>query len=157
MSLKWVSYGTHLKISAPDGWFSADYQPSKHDADILRWVPYDTHFKDMNNLHDEIFRKFGQKVFLHPGVDYSHRQNQQYTENNILLSNLDRFFEYADLCISTNGFFNEPENPVFKKCRYFIDVNGNTLKKELLNKAEIANVCDQILTGLDELKQSQMQ
>ncbi len=146
-----------IDVSASDGWFSADYKPSKHDADVLRWVAYDTHFEAMNNLHDEIFRKFGQKVFLHPGVDYSHRQNKYYEENNILVNNLDRFFEYADLCVSTNGFFNEPENPVFKKCRYFIDVNGNTKKDELLNKAEIANICDQILTGLDELKQNQMQ
>ena len=89
---------------------------------------------------------------MHPGEDYKYRKTPSFKENHILTENLDRYHEYADLVVSVNGFFTNPDNPIFTKERYYIDVNGNQLKQTLLNKSEVSSVCDQILNGLEELK-----
>ena len=141
-----------IDVSAPDGWFSLDYKPNEHDKKILDRLGFHFNFEETLADHHEIFSKFGQKVFLQPGIDYKQRQTSEYSGNDVLVNNLDRFHHYADLMISVNGLFYDSENPVFQRGRYYIDVNGNQTKSQLLNKSEVSSICEQIIDGLAELK-----
>ena len=141
-----------IDVSAPDGWSTKNYKPSDKDQAILHRLGYNFDIQEALDTHHKIFSTFGQKVFLHPGQDYHTRQTSEYSGNNFLLDNLDKFYDYADLMISVNGLFNNAEDPVFKRGRYYIDVNGNQTKAKLLNKSEVSSICEQILEDLENLK-----
>ena len=141
-----------IDVSAPDGWCTKDYYPNENDQAILKRLGYNLDIEEALNAHHEIFSTFGQKVFLHPGQDYHERQTSEYSGNNFLLENLDGFYDYADLMISVNGLFNNTDDPVFKRGRYYIDVNGIQTKAKLLNKSEVSSICEQILEDLENLK-----
>lgn len=141
-----------IDVSAPDGWFSLDYVPNEKDAQILKRLGYDFDFEETLAVHHEIFTRFGQKVFLQPGLDYHQRKTTEYEGNDVLVENLDRFHNYADLMISVNSLFYDTNNPVFKRGRYYIDVDGNQTKNKLLNRSEISSICEQIIDGLADLK-----
>lgn len=144
-----------IDVSAADGWFNFNYKPKKSDNEILSMLGYEFDFESAAKAHHEIFSQFGQKVFLCPGEDYKYRQSSDFTQNYILAQNLDRYTKYADLIVSVNGLFYQPDDPVFKKNRYYIDVDGNKTKDKLKNKSEVSSICEQILTGLEELKSYQ--
>lgn len=141
-----------IDVSAADGWFNYNYYPNDKDQSILATLGYEFDYDSTINAHHEFFSKFGQKVFLHPGEDYKYRSSPDFPQNYILTQNLDRYNEYADLIVSVNGLFYQPDDPVFQKNRYYIDVNGNKTKDKLKNKSEVSSVCEQILAGLEELK-----
>lgn len=141
-----------IDVSAPDGWYTQDYKPNKHDQQILDRIGYKFEIEESLKSHHQIFSNFGQKVFLFPGEDYKERKTTEYEGNNLLVDNLDKFYNYADLMISVNGLFNEPDNPVFKRGRYYIDVNGIQTKNKLLNRSEVSSICEQIIDGLADLK-----
>lgn len=108
----------------------------------------DTHSVD-NIMNDTLSKT--QTVLLVPGLDYAIRNAFNNVEsNNIILKDLDNYY-LANLQITTNGLFNSPDNKYFKQRAWF-DARETLTKEELKNKSEISNICDEIITRLEELK-----
>lgn len=96
-----------------------------------------------------------QSVLLLPGQDYHTRSsNNKDRLSELILNNLDNFIE-TDLSLPTNELFY-PSNSNYLKQRRWLDAREFLVKDKLKNRAEIANMCDEIYQGLNDLKQSQI-
>lgn len=92
-----------------------------------------------------------QTILLQPGNDYSLRNPASETSvSEILINNMDRYYKPVKLEVSTNALFNEPEND-FLQQRTWLNVREFMTKNRLKNNAEINNICDQILSQLEDL------
>ena len=92
-------------------------------------------------------------ILLVPGEDYNKRNTVRASvENNILLENIEDYYDNAKLIISTNGVFNQPESKFLQKRSWF---NGEESieRDKLKNQCEISNICDQILNMINELEE----
>lgn len=95
--------------------------------------------------------KTGKTILLEPGADYQKRNMSKiYSWNDLLLNNLNNYIDYANISITTNNLFNQPDNKYFMQRSWF-DVKEIEAKEKLKNKCNIANICDEILAMLDEL------
>ena len=94
-------------------------------------------------------------VLLLPGQDYTLRtfEDDSSVNTKCFLRHLNGFYDNADLIVSTNGFFNNPEDD-FLKQRTWINVRETMAKERLLNRGEIDNMCDQILDGLSVIDEN---
>lgn len=105
------------------------------------------HF-NLKFLQDKVgnFLDSTQTILLEPGQDYHLRSTTDKTSVNdkLLLKHLDGYYEHADIVISTNALFNDPENE-FLQQRTWLNVRETLTKEQLKNTAEIDNICDQIL------------
>ncbi len=91
-------------------------------------------------------------VALCPGMDYKDRNvARDNSINNFLLDNLDNFYTSADVMISTNGLFNTPKHEYLQQRTWF-DAREVKAKEELMNRGTIDNMCDEIVTRMDELR-----
>lgn len=100
------------------------------------------------------FNLLGPVIFIEPGIDFETRiKNSNIDDsNNHLKNNLFQYNAYADFCISANGIFHDVENKAFST-RYYYDAKAMAVKESLLNKGELANICDAIAEELENLKQ----
>ena len=105
------------------------------------------HF-NLKFLQDKIgdFLDSTQTVLLEPGQDYSLRSTTDKSSVNdkLFLKYPEGYYNHADLVLSTNALFNEPENE-FLQQRTWLNVRETLTKEQLKNTAEINNICDQIL------------
>ena len=87
-----------------------------------------------------------QNVLLLPGEDFSLRNPSDATSVNskLFLKHPEYYYKHADLEITTNALFYEPEND-FLKQRTWLNVRETITKDNLKNNAEINNICDQII------------
>ena len=94
----------------------------------------------------EPFLKLSKSVLLEPGVDYSLRTpTDDSSVNSILfLRHLDSYHKNADVVISTNSLFSDPNND-FLKQRTWLNVRETMTKRRLKNMGEISSICDQII------------
>jgi len=85
-------------------------------------------------------------VFLQLGQDYPIRNpaNDISVNNNLFLKRLKNYYKYANLEISTNDLFFQPENE-FLKQRTWLNVRETLTKDKLKNRSEISNICEQII------------
>lgn len=92
------------------------------------------------------FLESTQTVLLSPGEDFHLRtiSDPSSINDKLLLKYQQNYYKNADLEISTNGLFNEPEND-FLKQRSWLNVRETMTKENLKNTAEINNICDQII------------
>lgn len=97
------------------------------------------------------FLKNTQTILLQPGNDYSLRNPSGDTSaNKTFINNMDKYYKPIRLEISTNALFNEPEND-FLQQRTWLNVREFITKNRLKNKGEINNICDQIVSQLQDL------
>lgn len=90
-------------------------------------------------------------VFLQPGVDYDDRNSARKNQKNkILLKHIDNYIDNAKIMVTTNKFFNHPNNKYFKQRSWF-DVKELATKEKLKDKCNISNVCDEIIMLRNEL------
>lgn len=107
----------------------------------------------IKKVNKEIHKLIGNthSVLLSPGLDYEKRNATRESEcNNTILSSLENYYPNADIEITTNGLFNNPEHKAFKHRMYF-DAKEMTAKESLRNNGEIDNLCDEIITRINEL------
>ena len=91
-------------------------------------------------------------VFLNPGIDYKQRNAaKKDMANNLILGDLNAYYEHAQIEVSVNGMFNEPKNYYLQRRSWF-DAKEIVIKEKLKNKGEIANICDQIVNAIEGSK-----
>ena len=94
-----------------------------------------------------------QSVLLEPGKDYELRNSaRKSSENNYILDDFDNYTD-TSLIVSTNDLFKDPENQYLQQRTWF-DAKEHIIKQQLKNNEEIDRLCHQIITNLEELKQS---
>ncbi|MBQ8615832.1 MAG: hypothetical protein IJ415_04625, partial [Clostridia bacterium] len=59
--------------------------------------------------------------------------------------------DFADISITTNGLFNNPTDKHVQR-RSWLNPKEALVKEKLKNKGEIANICDEIILRMEELK-----
>lgn len=89
-------------------------------------------------------------ILLEPGQDFKLRNAAPSNGNANLIENIEGYFNNADIVISTNDLFYEPNNAWLKQ-RSWIDAREAKTKARLKNNSEINNICYQITNGLEEL------
>jgi len=89
-------------------------------------------------------------ILLEPGLDYPLRNASPSKHNDTLVSTIGNYYENADIIISTNGLFFEPENKWFQQ-RTWRDAREALTKESLKNRSEISNICDEIVDLMEEL------
>ena len=92
----------------------------------------------------ENFLRGATTILLEPGLDYNLRNANPSRENDLLIDGIGSFYDSADLVISTNGLFNEPENKWFQQ-RTFSCAEEISTKERLKNQSEINNISDTII------------
>lgn len=100
-------------------------------------------------LQDKISNLLGltRNVLLVPGQDYARRNPEPGGINALILAHPEYYNAQADLIVSTNGLFNQPDTRCLKR-RLRFDAAERIAKEKLQNRSEINNICDQILTHL---------
>ena len=87
-----------------------------------------------------------QNVLLEPGEDYyiKNPKDQKSINTRLFMKDYSNYYPNADIEVSTNGLFYEPEND-FLKQRTWLNVREYLTKKRLKNRGEINNISDQII------------
>lgn len=103
--------------------------------------------KQMNNIIASM-----QSVLLLPGSDIDTRmpKNGAVGADKIIHSHLDDFID-TDIVIPANELFY-PSSTDYLRQRKLADAREYLEKEKLKNKAEITNICEQIISGLNDLK-----
>ncbi len=84
-------------------------------------------------------------VYLEPGVDYADRNGmRKHKANNLILKDLSAYEDVAKITVSMNGMFFDTKHPSLRKREWF-NARANTMHDKLKNRAEIKNVCEQII------------
>ena len=140
-----------LDFPGPFGWQVEDfYFNDNTSVNKLKKCDYSIDFYDTEEFVRE-FLKMSTTVFLHPGQDYEQRNDSRYIRENKVLSRASlNYSENAHIEISTNGMFYNPEDLYFKQKKWF-DPIERTTKESLLNHGEISNICNQIISHIEEL------
>lgn len=90
-------------------------------------------------------------ILLEPGQDYITRNpSASIDANKMILNDISAYYNSADIVISTNSLFFEPNNR-FLKQRSWFNAEEYITKDKLKNTAEINNICNQIIESINEL------
>ena len=90
-------------------------------------------------------------ILLTPGRDYHLRNAAKNSDcNNLILKHLDNYYPNANIEITTNGLFNDPQNKAFNTRMYF-DAVYSTVRDQLRNNGVINNMADEIIERIEEL------
>lgn len=110
-------------------------------------------FNKLNNKMSQILNSVGFSVLFEPGEDFEERspETSYYFE---FLYNHRENYKQSDLIVSTNQLFFDPTNKQIKS-RDDFDAKAKIEREKLLNKAELNNICDQIIEMSNNLKQIQ--
>lgn len=94
--------------------------------------------------------KYSNSVFLEPGKDYNVRNaSKNSSQNKLLLKHIENYMENANILVTTNDMFNQPENKYFQNRTWF-DVKELETKEKLKDKCNITNICDEIISLVQE-------
>lgn len=126
------------------------------ENDFVAADGYSLSISNIKSRFESILQKCGVKVFLTPGIDYTHRNAADDKYNRFLINDLDNYLDTADIVISVNGMFTDPKETALKS-RVWLDAESVSKTKEITNDAEICNICDTICEFIQDLKTSQMQ
>lgn len=96
------------------------------------------------------FAKSTRTILLEPGQDFQSRNAAPSKANAHLIKTISGYYDNADILISTNDLFYEPENKWLKQ-RTWLDARETLTKEKLKNNSEINNICDEIIDGIEEL------
>lgn len=132
------------------GWKIPDFNFRESDTKSLSRLSYHETPQSIEKATRKILDKFGPKIFLTPGIDYSKRQNVDSTTNFILLDLIDQYAEYADIEVSVNNMFYD-ENDESLKIREWFNAESHNKRQTLKNNSELSNICDSILSRIEEL------
>lgn len=138
---------------APFGWKSEDQE---HKLDLEMGDLKQNTSVDFDEINLKMFNILttAKTVLLCPGEDYDKRNTVKTSiENNILLESLNNYFDHAEIMITTNAMFNQPENKFMQK-RSWLNAEESIEREKLKNQSEINNICDQILTMAEEMNQT---
>ncbi len=110
----------------------------------------------LDELTKDILSEMGTIVYLEPGEDFEHRQTSTTPAATMLYQTRENYYQNADVVVSTNGIFPDAykDSETFKH-RFNFDAATIIKKEKLLNKAEIANICEQILSSCKNLNLNQ--
>ena len=125
---------------------------SKYE-NFLKVKKIDVSMSQILKKQEKMFKN-SQVVLLEPGQDYSLRNAvKDWHGNKILLKNLHDYYDFAKISITTNEIFNHPNNKYFQQ-RTCFDAKEYEVKEKLKNKGNIANICDEIISMLNDLQQA---
>ena len=91
-----------------------------------------------------------QSVLIVPGPDYETRTTDKAVTDNFLVEHVDDYID-TDLVISANELFY-PTKTKYLRQRKLADAREYLEKEKLKNKAEITNICEQIIDRLNDLQ-----
>lgn len=91
-----------------------------------------------------------QSVLIVPGQDYGTRLSSSAIVDKFLVENIDNYAD-TNLVISANELFY-PSSTNYLRQRKLADAREYLEKQKLKNKAEITNICEQIISGLTDLQ-----
>ncbi len=138
-----------LDVGAFFGWETPNHLKSSDDFKLNP--------TDIDKKSKQLVSQMGTVVLLEPGQDYAIRNSEKkWPANELTINYLDYFHENADVIVSTNGLFFDPENHLdaFKTRNTFN--SADVFKREaILNKGEIANICSQIIECRQSLQNAQ--
>lgn len=139
-------------VPAPFGW-----QTDDPNLKMSLNVAFGIKSKDINlsdiQMFINSFLNDTKTVLLTPGLDYNERNSTRHSkENNLLLANLDNYYDHAKISITTNGVFNNPSSRHLQR-RSWLNPEEAIEKEKLKNKGEVNNVCDQIIGCIEELNE----
>ena len=103
--------------------------------------------KQMNDIITSM-----QSVLIVPGPDYETRMSNKSVTDKFLVDHVDEYID-TDLVISANELFY-PSKTDYLRQRKLADAREYLEKQRLKNKAEITNICEQIINGLNDLQSS---
>ena len=110
-------------------------------------------FAELNNRMSKILNDIGFSILLEPGEDFAERASATSSYYEFLFNNRQNY-EKSDLIISTNQLFFNPSEQLIKS-RDDFGAKAHIEREKLLNKAELNNICDQIIEMSQNIKQFQ--
>ena len=105
----------------------------------------DIDYKAQNSETKKILESLGSVILVEPGQDFEQRNPEKKSFYFEYLLNHKSNYKESDIMISTNDFFYDPTNPALNT-RSICDAEAQLTREQLLNKAELNNICDQIIT-----------
>lgn len=141
-----------LIIDVP-AWFG--WQMSDEDIKNNKTFKAKKMQKDVINLQNEMQNalKLTNSVFLYPGLDY-HARNAMYSDklNNIILNSLKNYYDCSNIVMDISGLFNDIYDECFSS-RVWFDAHESLEKEKRKNKGNIANICDEILSKVEDIEE----
>lgn len=136
-------------LPASFGWFATD-ECSLETLNIGNLKKFgNVDFSEIK-IFMESFLNTTQTVVLCPGEDYEKRNAARDSlENKLLIKYMQNYFDNAKIAITTNAVFYNPENKFLQR-RSWLDAEESLVKDKLKNKGEIANICDEILSRIND-------
>jgi len=120
---------------------------------FLKVRKIDIKLSEILKKQEKMFKN-SQVVLLEPGQDYSLRNAvKDWHGNKILLKNMHDYYDFAKISITTNAMFNQPNNKYFQQ-RTCFDAMEYEVKEKLKNKGNISNICDEIISMINDLQQT---
>ena len=135
--------------------------PGCYGWQFVKHLELDTKIKlarDLNMRPSETERKMNntiesmQSVLIVPGPDYETRMSDKAIVDKFLVEHVDDYID-TDMVISANELFY-PTTTQYLRQRKLADAREYLEKQKLKNNAEIENICDQIIDGLNDLQSS---
>lgn len=142
---------TIIDTPAHLGWKLPKFHFVSTDVEQLSKIGYNESPETIEPRTYEILSKFGPKICLQPGIDYYKRHNIETESHFIMTDMIDQYQEYADIEISTNNFFLNPDDDSLKNRKAF-DSETNKKHELLKNKTEIENLLNAVIESLEELE-----
>ena len=134
------------------GWNPPDFNFCKKDTETLNKINYNQTPQTIGQKIRILLEMAGPKIFLEPGIDYNQRQSHDSNAHFIMTDMIDQYYDFADVFISVNNLFYDP-NDKSLQTRSWLDTESNQKHNLLKNHGEISNICNQILTAINELEE----
>lgn len=107
-------------------------------------------YQKINNEMSKILDSVGSSILIEPGQDFEKRSPTSFYFEYIL-NNFENY-KKSNIIISSNDLFYNPDDK-FLRIRGCFNSEARLKTEELLNKAELNNICDQIIEMSSNLNQ----
>lgn len=104
----------------------------------------------LNHEMEKILNNVGSSILIELGQDFEKRSPREFYFEYIL--NNFKNYKKSDIIISTNDLFYNPDDKLLR-IRDCFNSEARLKNEELLNKAELNNICDQIIEMSSNLNQ----
>lgn len=104
-------------------------------------------------IQKAVLERFGAVIYIAPGRGYEERYNDEESKpiNACYFEDNESFVKFADIMITTHDLFYNNQHEIFKAERDDYNLDNSKLIKELRNKAELNNICDEVICAIDGL------